>query len=75
MVDTTIVVVHEAGSGNPMYYLAEAQIAETGNEDALRMVEEYDPSWEFVTGLLKSKEQEERESFYRVGVPSVRPRK
>ena len=72
IVDTTVVGHHATGAGNPMYYLVEAELAKMKNADAMRMVREYDPEWEFVNGLLKLKR---RESFYRVGVPSLRPRR
>ena len=71
IVDTTVVGIHATGVGNPMYYLAEAEIDRLNNADALRMVREYDPSWELVIGLLRPKE---RESFYRIGIPALRPK-
>src|SRR2546421_1002583 len=66
-VDTT---VHPPGKGHPFYYLTQEQVNELGDLDALRMVGEYDPTWELVTMLLKS---EERVSTYRIGVPGVQP--
>src|SRR4051794_21720088 len=71
IVDTRIVGQHESGMGNPMYYLAQAEVSKMNNPNASRMVREYDPDWEFVAGLLKPRR---RESFYRVGIPSLRPR-
>jgi hypothetical protein len=71
LVDTLTVVVHEAGAGNLMLYVTEAQIEEKQEEDALRLVRAYDPAWELVTILLKTGN---RESVYRVGIPSQRPR-
>lgn len=67
VIDTTTVIMHDQGDGNPMFYLPEAQVQELGNQDALRMVRAYDPSWQLVAGLLKP---EGKESFYRVGVPT-----
>lgn len=40
-------------SGHPFGYLDQAAIEHSGDEDTLRMVREYDPSWEFVTTLFK----------------------
>lgn len=63
--DTTV----RAGTGNPIFYMPEAGIAEMKDPDALRMVRGYDPSWELVAMLLKGGR---RVSTYRVGVPSAR---
>jgi hypothetical protein len=52
-----------------MLYVPQAVIAKKGDADALRMVSEYDPTWELVVILLKP---QERESVYRVGVPQLR---
>src|SRR5437763_8166417 len=49
-VDTT---VHPPGKGHPFYYLTQEQINALGDLNALRMVGEYDPTWELVTMLLK----------------------
>lgn len=46
-------------------YLPQEKVEETGDINAQRMVREYDPTWEFVTVLLKP---HERVSVYRVGV-------
>lgn len=62
-VDTTSTPTN---AGHPFYYLTQEQVNELGDADALRMVSEYEPSWELVTMLLKS---EERVSTYRIGVP------
>ena len=64
MIDTTETFIHERGVGHPTYYLTEEQIEAVGDEDAIRMVSEYDPSWEFVATLMK---QEGAYSLYRVG--------
>lgn len=68
IVDTNTVVKQGEHSGNPMYYLPAQQIQQNAWLPAIKMVHEYDPSWEFVAVLLK----ENRESAYRVGVPSAR---
>lgn len=66
-VDTT---VHPPGaSEHPFWYLTQEQLQELNDPDVIRMVSEYDPSWELVTSLLKSRE---RVSHYRVGVPTAR---
>lgn len=68
---TEVTVAHEGGIGHPMLYLAEATVEEMGNQDALRMVRAYDPTWEFVAGLWKPKH---KESVYRVGLPQFKPK-
>ncbi len=55
------------GEGNPFLYLPETEVEKLPDSDSLRMVRDYDPTWEFVAMLLKS---QERTSTYRVGVPS-----
>ena len=62
VVDTT---VRPAGLGHPFGYFPREMVEEYGDEDALRMALEYDPTWEMVTVLLKT---ENRSSTYRVGV-------
>lgn len=62
VVDTTSRPTKE---GHPFGYFDQAAIEEGGDEDALRMVREYEPSWEFVAALLKS---QGRTSTYRIGV-------
>lgn len=57
------------GAGNPFAYLPEVGIVQMKDQDALRMVRAYDPTWEFVTMLFKS---QDRVSTYRVRVPSER---
>jgi hypothetical protein len=64
-VDTTSTPTN---AGHPFYYLTQEQVNALGDADALRMVGEYDPSWELVTMLLKI---EERVSTYRIGVPGA----
>lgn len=63
VVDTTSRPTDE---GHPFGYLPQEKVEETGDEDAQRMVREYEPSWEMVTVLLKPLD---RLSVYRVGVP------
>ncbi len=69
LIDIQTVVVHEGGEGNPMLYVSEEQIASRKDDDALGMVQRYDPTWELVTILIKS---QNRESIYRVGVPDLK---
>jgi hypothetical protein len=69
LVDTTTLAVHDAGESHPFVYVTQEDIAEKGDEDAQRMVGQYDPSWELVVILLKP---QERESVYRVGLPEWR---
>lgn len=61
VVDTTVQPV--PGIGHPFAYFTETQIAEHGDEDTQRMVEDYDPEQEFIIVLLK---EEGRSSTYRV---------
>ena len=65
-VDTT--VQPDPGRGNPMYYLPQEQLPslDFAGEDEIRMVAEYDPTWQFVAMLVK---EQSRVSSYRVGVP------
>ena len=62
VVDTTS---RPTGKGHPFGYLPQEKVEESGDEDAQRMVGEYDPTWEMVTVLLKT---DDRVSAYRVGV-------
>ena len=62
VVDTTS---RPTGEGNPFIYLPEVEIEKMDDPDALRMVRQYDPTWELVAMLLKS---EGRVSTYRVGI-------
>ena len=68
-VDTTVQPVPD--KGHPVFYLVQQQIDEYGGPDEIRMVVEYDPTWEMVTILLKERE---RISSYRIGIPSLRPK-
>lgn len=67
VVDTT---VRPTGAGHPFGYYAEELIAVFGYPNAVRMVAEYEPEWQFVTVLLK---MEGRMSTYRIGIPDQRP--
>jgi len=64
VVDTT---QRPTGEGHPFGYFPQGMVEQTGDEDAQRMVTEYDPAWEMVTVLLKT---DNRVSVYRVGVIS-----
>src|SRR5437773_2069703 len=66
IVDTNTLVRQGDRAGNPMYYFTAEQIAEHAWLPAVKMVREYDPSWEIVAVLLKKN----RESVYRIGIPS-----
>ena len=68
VVDTTTVVVHEAGAGCPISYLSQERVEEKNWADLTRLVREYIPSRELVAVLLKAKD---RQSAYRVWV--IRP--
>lgn len=62
VVDTT---VRPTGAGHPFTYYTQGQIDEMGDEDAQRMIREYDPNLEMVILLLKPRD---RMSVYRIGV-------
>jgi hypothetical protein len=62
VVDTT---VQPTGAGHPFCYYRQARVNETGDEDAQRMVREYDPEVEMVIVLLKT---QDRVSVYRIRV-------
>lgn len=62
VVDTTS---RPTGEGHPFGYLPQAMVEQQGDDDAQRMVREYDPTWEMVTVLLRPYD---RLSIYRVGV-------
>lgn len=64
VVDTTS---RPTGAGHPFIYLPQEGVERTADTDAQRMVREYDPTWEFVTVLLKP---HDRVSVYRVGMVS-----
>ena len=51
------------GLGHPFGYFSQAEIEARDDEDAKRMVREYDQDWEFVLVMLKPKDQM---SIYRV---------
>jgi hypothetical protein len=68
VVDTTL---RPTGGGHPFGYLDQVAIEQGMPEDTQRLVREYDPSWEFVTALLKS---QDRISSYRLGVIPPEPR-
>lgn len=60
------ITVRPTGAGHPFGYFPEEMIVSFGDPDAIRMVTEYEPEWQFVTMLLKA---EDRVSTYRIGVP------
>jgi hypothetical protein len=62
VVDTT---TRPTGAGHPFGYLDQEAIEQSGDEDAQRLVREYEPDVEFVTTLLKT---EERASTYHLRV-------
>ena len=62
VVDTTS---RPTGEGHAFGYLPQAIVEQTADEDAQRMVREYDPTWETVTVVLKTCG---RVSVYRIGV-------
>lgn len=67
--DTAILVVQEGGrQSHPFGYIPLPEIEQRQWQDVIRMVKTYEPNWEFVAVLLKGN----RESAYRVGVPSAR---
>lgn len=61
VVDLTTVIL----GGHPIFFVPKAEI-DKSDQDAVRMVGEYDPDWELVVTLLK---EDNRFSTYRVGVP------
>ena len=61
VVDTTQQLI--PGLGNPFGYFTQAEIEKKNDADAKRMVQEYDPDWEFVVVMLKPKDLM---SIYRV---------
>jgi hypothetical protein len=67
VVDTT---ARPTGAGHPFGYLDQVALEQGWDEDIRQMVNEYDPSWEMVTSLLKS---QERVSTYRVKIISQQP--
>ena len=63
VVDTT--VQPTADRGHPFWYYTQAQVNETHDRDAQRMVREYDPEVDMVIVLLKP---QDRVSVYRIRV-------
>ena len=63
VIDTTS---RPTGQGHPFLYLPETGIEKIHHADSLRMVKQYDPSWEFVALLFKS---QDRLSTYRIAIP------
>jgi hypothetical protein len=49
-----ITTIREGGGGHPFGYFDQAAIEQRGDEDTQQMVQEYEPTEEFVTALLKS---------------------
>ena len=68
VVDTTS---RPTGEGHPFGYLDQIAIEQGADESTQRLVKEYEPSWEFVTSLLKT---QDRISSYRVDVLTISPR-
>jgi hypothetical protein len=64
------ITVRPTGEGHPFAYLDEEAIKQIGDEDTQRLVQEYDPGWEFIATLLKSRD---RMSSYRLGIISAKP--
>ena len=64
------ITVRPTGAGNPFAYYPQEMIATFGDADAIRMVAQYEPEWQFVAMLLKT---EGRASTYRIGVPDQPP--
>ncbi len=70
VVDLQSSVEDEGTLAHPVFYFSQSLFQAgfwTLEEETVRLVNEYDPSWEFVTMLLKPG----RESAYRVGIPSL----
>lgn len=61
----TDLTVDQPGGGHPFAYCNQAAIITIGDPDALRIVAQYDPDWQFVALLIKP---ERRISTYRIGV-------
>jgi hypothetical protein len=68
VVDTT---VRPTGAGHPFGYFSQEQIRQLAGPDEIRMVTEYNASWEVIIVLLK---RGERISSYRIGVPGQQPK-
>ncbi len=63
VVDT---MARPTGAGHSFGYVSQEQMQQSGGKDEIRMVTVYEPLWEMVIVLLKSKD---RVSSYRVGIP------
>lgn len=50
---------------HPVAYCSHGVVVDLGDAEAIRMVEQYEPDWQFVTMLFKS---EGRISTYRIGM-------
>jgi hypothetical protein len=61
----TDLTVDLQGGGHPYAYCNQAVIVAIGDPDALRIVAQYEPDWQFVAVLFKT---EGRISTYRIGV-------
>lgn len=67
VVDTNQVVEQEGEATHPILYLPQTDLGVyqwANQNEIVRMVGEYNPSWEFVTVLIKA----DSESAYRMGV-------
>ena len=72
VIDTTTVIIHEAGAGSPLSYVPQEATEARNWEELDRLLREYDPSWEIVAVLLKERG---RKSAYRLGMAEQRPSK
>ena len=68
VVDTT---QRPTGEGHPFGYFPRPMVEQTADEDAQRMVREYDPACDFVAVLLKTRD---RTSTYRIRVHPRKPK-
>jgi hypothetical protein len=59
------ITVELEDGGHPVAYCTQEVIVTIDDPEAIRMVEQYEPDWQFVTVLFKS---EGRISTYRLGV-------
>lgn len=71
VVDTRITMAHAEGAGHPSGYVDQKTVEQTADEATQRLVNDYDPSREFVTALFKTRD---RVSSYRIGVISAEQR-
>ncbi|MCC6458007.1 MAG: hypothetical protein IT328_23835 [Caldilineaceae bacterium] len=58
-------VIEPQNGIRPIVYCPQELIVALGDHDAIRMVAQYEPEWQFVAMLLKA---EKRVSTYRIGV-------